>query len=187
MNSRATLTLTSLVALLVVSVSGLAGGTFGPVMLNMLVRDVGLSNQQGGFVLAAEVVGFGIGNLLFALGAYQLERRLLACALSSFAEAAVGGQDQRAALVAGVDQLKEQVSAAAQQREVAHLVDDEQDIARVEANPLVELIGAVHLSERIDEVTEGDEQDALAGLDGLEAERHGQVGLAGAGWTQQVH
>jgi hypothetical protein len=46
--------------------------------------------------------------------------------LAPFGKAAVGGEDHGAALVAGVDQLKEQVPAAGDDGEVADLVDDQQ-------------------------------------------------------------
>jgi hypothetical protein len=42
--------------------------------------------------------------------------------LGPLAEAAVAGQDHRAALVAGVDELEEQVAAAGAHRQVAELV-----------------------------------------------------------------
>src|SRR4051794_38279145 len=46
--------------------------------------------------------------------------------LTPFGKAAVGGEDHGAALVAGIDQLKEQVPAAGEHRQVADLVDHEE-------------------------------------------------------------
>ena len=46
--------------------------------------------------------------------------------LAPLGKAAVGGEDHRALLVARVDELKEQVSAAVGDWQVADLVDDEQ-------------------------------------------------------------
>ena len=46
--------------------------------------------------------------------------------LAPFGKAAVGGEDHGALLVAGVDELEEQVAAAGRDRQVADLVDDEQ-------------------------------------------------------------
>ena len=54
--------------------------------------------------------------------------------LAPFGEAAVGGEDHGAALVAGVDQLEEQVAAAGNDRQVTDLVDYQQSEATVEAD-----------------------------------------------------
>lgn len=75
---RNSLATAQLVALLVLTVSGISGGTLGPIVLNLSVRELGLSDAQGGFILAAEAAGYGIGNLLFALAAYRLPRKALA-------------------------------------------------------------------------------------------------------------
>src|SRR2546430_582744 len=45
--------------------------------------------------------------------------------LAPFGKTAVGGEDHGAALVAGVDQLEEQIAAALNHREVTDLVDDQ--------------------------------------------------------------
>ncbi len=107
--------------------------------------------------------------------------------LRPFAEAAVAGEDQGTTLVAGVDELEEQVRAARGERQVADLVDDEQRVARVEADALPELSLAFGLGERAHEVGERGEIDALAGPDGLQAEREGKVRLAGARRPQEMH
>lgn len=75
---RNNLATAELVALLVLTVSGISGGTLGPIVLNLSVRELGLSDAQGGFILAAEAAGYGVGNLLFALAAYRLPRKALA-------------------------------------------------------------------------------------------------------------
>lgn len=46
--------------------------------------------------------------------------------VTSFGEAAIGGEDHRALFVAGVDELEEQVAAARRDRKIADLIDDEQ-------------------------------------------------------------
>jgi hypothetical protein len=46
--------------------------------------------------------------------------------LSPLGKAAIAGQDHGAALVAGVDQLKEQVPGRGAEGEIADLVDDQQ-------------------------------------------------------------
>src|SRR4029077_1755465 len=91
--------------------------------------------------------------------------------VAPFAEAAVGGEDHGAALVAGIDELEEQVGAAGGDRQVSDLVDDEQGVAGDEANALLELSFALGLGQRGDDVSQGSEVDALAGLDRLNAER----------------
>ncbi len=53
-----------------------------------------------------------------------------------FREAPVGGQDHGTTLVAGVDQLEQQVSGRSTQGQVADLVDDEQLRAAQVANAL---------------------------------------------------
>ena len=58
--------------------------------------------------------------------------------LAPFGEAAIGGQDHRASLVAGVDQLEEQVAGAGADGEIADLIDDQQRGAAQEANALAQ-------------------------------------------------
>ena len=105
---------------------------------------------------------------------------LVAEDVAPLAEAAVGGEDHGAALISSVDELEEQIGAAWSDREVADLVDDQQGIAGNEADALLELALAFGLGQRGDDVGQGAEVDALAGLDRLDAERGGEVGLAGA-------
>ena len=58
--------------------------------------------------------------------------------LAPFGEAAVGGEDHRAAFVAGVDELEEQIAAAGHDRKVADLVDDRAGGAAREAEALAQ-------------------------------------------------
>ena len=58
--------------------------------------------------------------------------------LAPFGKAAVGGEDHGALLVAGVDELEEQIAAAGDDRQVADLVDDEQREAAEEADLLAQ-------------------------------------------------
>ena len=67
--------------------------------------------------------------------------------LAPFGEAAVGGEDHRALLVAGVDELEEQIAAAGDDRQVADLVDDEQREAAEEADLLAQSALAFGLGE----------------------------------------
>ena len=89
-------------------------------------------------------------------------------------------------LVAGVDELEEQVAAAGDDRQVADLVDDEQRRPAEEADALVQPAFALGPGQRGDEVGQRGEVDALSGLDGLDAERGGEVALAGAGRAEEV-
>ena len=84
--------------------------------------------------------------------------------VAPFGEAAVGGEDHRPLLVAGVDQLEEQVAAAGNDRQVADLVDDEQRGAGEPADALAQASLALGLGQRGDDVGEGREVDAAAGL-----------------------
>lgn len=52
--------------------------------------------------------------------------------LAPFGKAAIGGQDHGTLFVAGVDQLEEQVRAAAGDGQVADFIDDQQRCAGVE-------------------------------------------------------
>ena len=106
--------------------------------------------------------------------------------LAPFREAAVGGEDHGALLVAGVDELEEQVGGAAVDGDVADLVDDEQRGAGEEADLLGEAVLAPGLGEGLDEFREGRAVDALSGLDGGDAERDGEMALAGAGRAEQM-
>jgi hypothetical protein len=58
--------------------------------------------------------------------------------LAPFTETAIGGQDHRASLVAGVDQLEEQVACTGADGEIADLIDDQQRGAAQEANALAQ-------------------------------------------------
>ena len=106
--------------------------------------------------------------------------------LAPFSEAAVRGQDHGAFLVAGVDQLEEQVGAAGGDRQVADLVDDEQRGARVEADLLGQSPLAFGLVQRRDQIGQGGAVDASAGLHRRDAERCGQMTLPGARRPEEV-
>src|SRR5271165_4458160 len=113
--------------------------------------------------------------------------RWLAEHLAPFGKAAVGGEDHRAALVAGVDQLEEQISGAGAEAEIADLVDDQQLGAAEMADALAQPALAVGAGEIVDDVGERGEVDAAAGAHRLDPERHRQVAFAGAGLADQVH
>ena len=101
-------------------------------------------------------------------------------------EAAIGGKDGGALLVAGIDQLEEQVGAAGFDRQVADLIDDKQGDPVDVAQARGEGTGAFGLGERGDEFGQGREIDALMGLDGGDPQGDGQVTFTDAGQAEQV-
>src|SRR3954466_15003458 len=106
--------------------------------------------------------------------------------LAPFREAAVGGEDHRTFLVAGVDELEEQVAAARSERQVPDLVDDEQRKAAEVPDPLAQYALAFGLRERSNYIGERPEVDAATGLYCLDAERQAEMRLARAGWANKV-
>jgi hypothetical protein len=83
-------------------------------------------------------------------------------------EAAVAGDDDRAAFVAAGDQGEEQVGGLALQGEVADLVDDEQVVALQPAQLLLELVAVLRGFEAGDPFLRGGEGGAVAALAGLD-------------------
>ena len=81
--------------------------------------------------------------------------------LAPFGKAPVRGEDHRAFLVAGVDQLEEQIAAAGHDRQVADLVDDKQRGAAEEADALAQTCLRVRPWQAGDDVGERGEVDAL--------------------------
>ena len=67
--------------------------------------------------------------------------------LTPFGKAAVGREDHCAALVAGVDELEEQIAAAGNDRQVTDLIDDEQREAAEESDLLAQSALAFGLGE----------------------------------------
>ncbi len=65
-------------------------------------------------------------------------RRRIAKDLSPFREAAVRSEDHGALLIASVDELEEQIAAAAHDRQVADLIDDQQRCATEIADALTQ-------------------------------------------------
>ena len=59
--------------------------------------------------------------------------------VTPFGEAAIEGEDRGALLVAGVDELEEQITAARDDRQVADLVDDQEGCSAEIAQALPEL------------------------------------------------
>src|SRR5207245_568407 len=97
------------------------------------------------------------------------------------AEALVAREDHGAALVAAADELEEQVRPLAVDRQVPDLVDDEQAGHGVDLELVVEAAFGERACEGSDEDGGRGEEYAIAMLDGLEPQAHGEVGLAHAG------
>ena len=106
--------------------------------------------------------------------------------LAPFGESAVGGEDHGALLVAGVDQLEEEVAATGSDGQVADLVDDQQRGAAEEADLLAQPPLAFGFGEDTDDVGQGCEVDGPSSLDRLDAEGGGEMALAGTGGTEQM-
>lgn len=107
--------------------------------------------------------------------------------VAPFAEAAIGRQDDRAALVAGVDELKEQIAAVGADGQVTDLVDDEQAVACKEAHALRQVSLPLGLGHRVDDLGQRAEVHALASAHGFHAQRNGQVRFARTGRPQEVN
>src|SRR6266704_2141410 len=71
-------------------------------------------------------------------------------------------------------------------RQVADLVDDEECGSAEPADALAQQALALGLGEGTDDIGKGGEVDAAAGLDRLDAERHGEMRFAGAGGPKEV-
>jgi hypothetical protein len=96
-------------------------------------------------------------------------------------DAAVGGEDDRAVLIAAGDDLEEVAGGLGRERQVAELVDDQQRGAVPEAHrrlPAALERGALRLG---DKVGGGGVVDTVAGLGGLAAERDREHRLADPG------
>ena len=106
--------------------------------------------------------------------------------LAPFGEAAVRGEDHSAALVAGVDELEEQVAAAGDDGQVSDLVDDQESEAAEEADLLAQGSFALRLCQGADQVGQSGEVDAFGRPDRLDAEGDRQMALAGAGRPEEV-
>jgi hypothetical protein len=75
--------------------------------------------------------------------------------LSPFGEAAVGGEDHGGLLVAGIDELEEEIGAAGRDWQVADFVDDEQAAAAEEADLLDQAALALGTAKRLDQLGQG--------------------------------
>jgi hypothetical protein len=97
------------------------------------------------------------------------------------AEGLVGGDDQAGSLVAGGDELEEQVGGFGLEGDVADFVDDQQRVAAQADQLGLQPPGVVGVGEAGDPFGGGGEKDPVPGLAGADGQRAGQVGFAGAG------
>ena len=80
--------------------------------------------------------------------------------VAPFGKAAIGGQDQGTAFVAGADELEKQIATARDDREAADLVDDQQRGACREPDALVYTPFAFGAGKLADEIGQGAKVDA---------------------------
>ena len=83
-------------------------------------------------------------------------------------EAAVAGDDDRAAFVAPGDEGEEQVRGLAFERQVADLVDDEQAVALQAPQLVIQRVAVLGGLETVDPLLGGGERNAVPGLAGLD-------------------
>lgn len=114
-------------------------------------------------------------------------RHVVAEHLPPPADADVGGDDRRALLVARRDELEEQVGAALPDVEVPELVDDEQLRVRVVLEALLEDPAGLRVLQALDEPRAVHEPHLAPRAHGLDADGHGEVGLAHARAADEQH
>jgi hypothetical protein len=98
--------------------------------------------------------------------------------LAPLLEAAVGGDGDRAALVAAGDEREEEVGRGSLERQVADLVDDEQVVALEAPELRLELVAVLRALEPRDSLLRRGEGHPVALLARLHPERDRQVRLA---------
>src|SRR3984957_15780725 len=102
------------------------------------------------------------------------------------AEAEIGGDDDAGALIELAQQMEEQGPSRGAERQIAKLVEDDEIGVSEPGRDLARFALKLLLFERIDEFDGGEESDALAVmLDGLDADRRGEMRLARAGAADQ--
>src|ERR1700722_8136480 len=102
------------------------------------------------------------------------------------AEAEIGGDDDAGALIELAQQMEEQGPSRGAERQIAKLVEDDEIRVGEPSRDLARFALKLLLFESIDEFDGGEEPDALAVvLDGLDADRSGEMRLARAGAADQ--
>ena len=100
-------------------------------------------------------------------------------------EGQVAGEHQAGVFVAGADELEEQVRSVLFEGQVADLVDDDESVAAQLGQFGGEPSGAVGVGQAGDPVGGGGEQDPVSVAAGGHAEGDRQMGLSGAGWSEE--
>ena len=101
-------------------------------------------------------------------------------------ERLVRGDDEAASFVAGLDECEQECCGVGIEGDVADLVGDDQPDACQPSEFGLETSGASCGSEPGDPFVGGREQDAVSTACSLDAGCDGQVGLAGAGWSEKL-
>src|SRR6202161_933915 len=150
-----------------------------------------LLGRFGGFrraVLEAEAVVSGFEDMAAVGETIEQRGRHLWVAEHSrpLAEAEIGRDDDAGALVELAQQMEEQGPAGGAERQVAKLVEDDEIGMGEPGGDLAWFALKLLLFEGVDEFDGGEEADALAMmLDGLDADRSGEMRLACAGAADQ--
>jgi hypothetical protein len=145
----------------------------------------------GGFrraVLEAETVVSGFENVAAVGETVEQRGRHLGVAEHGrpLAEAEISRDDDAGALVELAQQMEEQRSAGGAERQVAKLVENDEIGVGEPRRDLAGFALKLLLFESVDEFDGGEEPDALAVmLDGLDADRGGEMRLARAGAPDQ--
>ena len=100
-------------------------------------------------------------------------------------ERLVGGDDDRCSFVAGRYQLEEQVGGFGFERDIAHLVDDEEGDAPQAGEFCLETSSGVGFGETAHPFGSGGESHPMSGLAGSDAQADSQMSFPGSGWPQE--
>ena len=109
----------------------------------------------------------------------------IATDLRPLAKALIGGHDAGPTLVPAGDALEEQVGPMPVNRDISHLIDDEELGHGLECQALLEAVFGRGLRHRSDEGQRRGEERPMALLDGLQAQPKRQMGLPSPGRSQQ--
>src|SRR5271154_5011184 len=139
-------------------------------------------------VLETEAVVSGFENVAAVGETVEQRGRHLGVAEHGgpLAEAEISGDDDAGALVELAQQMEEQGPAGGAERQIAKLVEDDEIGVGEPGGDLAWFALKLLLFEGVDEFDGGEEPDALAVmLDGLDADRRGEVRFACAGAADQ--
>src|SRR5947207_6532880 len=140
-----------------------------------LFQSVALTANVHGAGMMQEAVGYGGGDDRIS------EDR------TPFAVALVGSENDAAPLVAGADKLEENRRAQVVQRQISHLVDDEDLRSQVNAQAAVEPSFPVSTPEIGEQIVRGHEVSGLSGLNRSLRKSHRQMRFPHSGRPQQNH